>query len=267
MAVLSELYARFTHYLFAERTADAVRALIVLLLSFVFARIAGRWVAHFTAAQPDRSVVLSRIVKWGVLLVGLSSALNELGFSLSVVLGAAGVLTVAIGFAAQTTLSNLISGFFLFGDRPFRIGDVIEVDGVSGEVLSVDMMATTLRTLDNRFVRIPNEMIIKTKLQNFTRFPIRRVDFSIPVAHHEDFGRIRALLLEIIDQSPLCLEEPAPSVFIQSFGELSVQVQVWAWTRTENTQELRATMGPALQEGLGALRRATAATILEDATR
>lgn len=244
-----------------ERVVDGARAAALFAFTALAASLLGRWSRRLVALRGDiqRAVLVGRLVAWGILLLGFAGALEELGFKLNVVLGAAGVLTVAVGFAAQTTLSNLISGFFLFGERPFRVGDVIEVDGLAGEVLSVDMMATTLRTPDNRFVRIPNELVLKTKVTNHTRFPLRRLDITLALGHHEDFARVRALLLDIADKSTLCLAEPAPTVFITSLGEASAQVQLWLWTRTDQLQQLKASITAEIQEALAQANRATAA--------
>jgi small-conductance mechanosensitive channel len=248
-------------FLTTERVVDAARAFMLFAITVLAASLLGRWVRRLVALRGDiqRAVLVGRLVAWVLVLLGFAGALEEMGFKLNVVLGAAGVLTVAIGFAAQTTLSNLISGFFLFGERPFRVGDLIEVDGLAGEVLSVDMMATTLRTPDNRFVRIPNELVLKTKVTNHTRFPLRRLDITLALGHHEDFGRVRALLLDIADKSALCLAEPAPTVFIASLGEASAQVQLWLWTRTDQLQQLRSSITAEIQEALAQANRATAA--------
>jgi small conductance mechanosensitive channel len=242
-----------------DRLVDGVRAIALLFITAIVASLVGRWVRRLMSLRGDvqRAVLVGRLVAWGLFALGFAGALEEMGFKLHVVLGAAGVLTVAVGFAAQTTLSNLISGFFLFGERPFRVGDTIEVDGLQGEVLSVDMMATTLRMPDNRFVRIPNELVLKTKVINHTRFPLRRLELTLALAHEEDFGRIRAMLLEVADRNAFCLAEPAPSVFIASQGETSIQVQLWLWARTDRLQDLKASISTQIQEVLARTKRAT----------
>ena len=116
------------------------------------------------------------------------SALRELGFKLSVLLGAAGVLTVAVGFASQTSASNIISGLFLLGERPFSVGDVIRVGSTTGEVLSIDLLSAKLRTFENLFVRIPNETLIKSEVTNLSRLPVRRLDLKIGIAYKEEVG-------------------------------------------------------------------------------
>lgn len=255
--MLKNLLDAFVRMLTSEQATDWIRASLFLFVAVVASRLFGRWVRRFvgTRGDPQRAVLAGRLAAWGLLLFGLAMSLDELGFKLRVLLGAAGVFSVAAGFASQTTLSNLISGFFLFGERPFKVGDVIEVDNMTGEVISIDMMATKLRTMDNRFVRIPNELVIKTKVVNHTRFPIRRLDLVVPVAHPEDYSRIRATLLAIADKNTLCLAEPPPSVFIAGFGETTLNVQVWLWTRTSNLQELKVTISEEIQRALSGTRR------------
>jgi len=219
---------RLIHGFTTQHAIAGGRALFILALGLLVARLIGRWLRLWIGGRgdPQRAELVGRLTSWGIFGLSLAGALQELGFQLGVLLGAAGVLTVAIGFASQTTLSNLISGFFLFGESPFKIGDAIEVEGVTGEVLSVDMMSTKLRTFDNRYVRIPNELIIKTKVINYTRFPIRRLDLSLRILHQEHFDRVRELVLEMIEDNTLTLDQPTPMVFISSFGELTLEMRV-----------------------------------------
>jgi small-conductance mechanosensitive channel len=235
---------------FTTQHAIAIlRALFILALGFVVARLIGRWLRLWIAGRgdPQRAELVGRLSTWGIFGLSLAGALQELGFQLGVLLGAAGVLTVAIGFASQTTLSNLISGFFLFGESPFKLGDTIEVEGVTGEVLSIDMMSTKLRTFDNRYVRIPNELIIKTKVLNYTRFPIRRLDLGLRIIHQEEFERVREIVLEVIDDDTLALDQPAPAVFVSKFGEMTLEVGLWVWVQTKDFGDLQTTLPGELQ--------------------
>jgi small-conductance mechanosensitive channel len=259
---MDDLFEKLVGPFTTERAADSLRAAIIVLVSATIARFAGRAVDRIVRLRGDahRGLLIGRLVGWAILSLGLTAALDELGFKLHVLLGAAGIATVAIGLATQTTLSNLVSGFFLYGERPFSVGDSIEVEGMSGDVISVNLLSTLIRTFDNRLVRIPNELLIKTKLVNYTRFPLRRLDLTIPIGHHEAFAEIRARLLEIADKHPLCLAEPPPSAFIATFGETNTQVQLWLWARTEHLQELRATITAEIHQSLQTVKRGTQPT-------
>lgn len=246
-------FHRLLGFFTAERTEDFAHAVLILGVTLIGARLVGRWARRVAGGGGrQRSLVFGRLSSWAVLFFGLTTAFQELGFKLSVLLGAAGVLSVAIGFASQTTLSNLISGFFLFGESPFRVGDTLEVDGLTGEVLSIDVMATTLRTADNRFVRIPNETLIKTKLVNQTRFPLRRLDLTIRIPPRGDFAGLRTRILELLERHPLCLAEPPPLVFVSDFGADSTAIQVSVWTETKHLLRLRAALSVDLPTALHA---------------
>ena len=133
------------------------------------------------------------------------TALKQLGFDLGILLGAAGILSVAIGFASQTSAANIISGLFVVGERSVSVGDVIQVSTFTGEVLSIDWLSIKLRTFDNLYVRIPNEAFIKSEVTNLSKFPVRRVDLQVSIALREDIGHARSVLLQVAEDNVLCL--------------------------------------------------------------
>lgn len=231
-------------WLGSETAAMVLRAVILLALGLVLASLASRLVNRLASRRFSvHHLQLSRrLVYYGVLALFVASALRELGFSLAVLMGAAGVLTVAIGFASQTSASNLISGLFLIGERPFEVGDIIRVETTTGEVLSIDALSVKLRTFDNLFVRIPNETLIKTEVTTLTRFPIRRIDLNLGVAYKEDIDRVRDVLFEVADANPRCLDEPPPLFIFLGFGDSALSIQFSAWAKRENFLELRNTI-------------------------
>lgn len=186
------------------------------------------------------------LLRKGVFYAGLAClaglVLPELGFKLGPLLGAAGVLGVAVGFASQTSASNLISGIFLLSEKAFAVGDVIEVEGVTGTVLSVDLLSVKLRTFDNRYVRVPNETLVKSRVVNITRFPIRRLDINIGVAYKEDVDRVRRVLLDIADRNPLCLDEPAPIFVFQNFGDSALEFLFAVWFERSDFLALKTSL-------------------------
>jgi small-conductance mechanosensitive channel len=191
---------------------------------------------------PQSAMLLRRLVFYPIVILSLMAALNQLGFHLGVLLGAAGLLTVALGFASQTSASNLISGLFLIAERPFVVGNIITVEGVTGEVLSIDLLSVKLRTFDNLYVRVPNETIIKTRVTNNSHFPIRRFDMAVGVAYKEDLDRVRTILNEVADRNPLVLTEPAPLFIFMGFGDSSLDMQFSVWAQRETWLEMRNQM-------------------------
>jgi small-conductance mechanosensitive channel len=184
-------------------------------------------------------MLAAKIIHYVLMVLVIVIFLTELGLSLTPLLGAAGVLGVAIGFASQTSVSNIISGFFLIAERPFSVGDVIQVGATTGVVLSIDTLSAKLRTFDNRFVRIPNETLVKSEVINLTKFPIRRVEVSVSVAYKEDLKRVREILMDIAESNPLALQEPAPLINFNQFGASSVDLFFLVWTNKENFIQLK----------------------------
>jgi small-conductance mechanosensitive channel len=174
--------------------------------------------------------------------------MKELGFDLSVVLGAAGILSVAIGFASQTSASNLISGLFLMMERPFSIGDIIKVGDTTGEVISIDLLSVKVRTFDNLFVRLPNESMIKTQVTTLTRFPIRRADIKVGIAYKENIEKVKDILTNLAETNPICLEEPAPLFILLGFGNSSIDIQFSVWAKKENFLTLKNTFYQEIKE-------------------
>jgi small-conductance mechanosensitive channel len=202
---MDEIIQTLTNIAGSTQMRTIGKAIAILAVGFFVARLLHKYlpVQRFHA---QHQLILRRIVKYAILGVSLAWALQVLGFSLGLLLGTAGILTVAIGFAAQTSASNLISGIFLMAEQPFVIGDIIKVADTTGTVVSVDWLSVRLRTFDNLLVRIPNETMLKSNVTNLTHYPVRRLDMQIGVAYKEDIERVRRVLEEVADKNPICLE-------------------------------------------------------------
>ena len=225
-------------------TPEFVRALragvfIVLGLTITYsvAYAAGRFL--LSRHSPHFSQLIRKLIFYVGAVIILMSVLSELGFNLTGLLATAGVATVAVGFAAQTSLSNLISGLFLIGERPFQIGDLIRVDGTLGIVDSIDLLSIKLRTLDNLYVRIPNEAMIKNPVTNITRYPLRRMDLNIGVAYKEDVGRVMEILRELARDNPYALDDPQPLILFDNFGDSALLFKFGLWFEKSNFLNLR----------------------------
>ena len=193
-------------------------------------------------------MVLKKLIRYLGFAFVCILALNQVGLNLGAILGAAGVAGIAIGFAAQTSLSNIISGFFLIGERPFELGDIIEVDGVCGTVDTIGLLSLTLRTFDNRSVRIPNETLVKNKVINVTRHPIRRNNLDIGVAYDENIGHVLSVLRDVAEKNVQCLDEPDPLIIFTGFGDSSLNFMLGAWCLQEDYGTLRNSLPRELKE-------------------
>lgn len=224
--------------------AAVVGVLGILLAVWIPRRLTSK------SLHPQASLAIKMITRYALLSITGIWVLRILGIDLSVLLGAAGILTVAIGFASQTSASNLISGLFLMVERPFVVGDLIKVAELTGTVISVDPLSVKLRTFDNLLVRIPNETVLKSNVTNLTHYPVRRYDLKLKVGVEEDLGVVRSILNEVAVLNPICLEEPAPSILYLGYGESCIEVQFSAWSTSENFLQLKRELFEQVQVAL-----------------
>jgi small-conductance mechanosensitive channel len=209
----------------------ALRAAVIIIAGIVLGRVLGGLAARIAARRGSAQgeMITRRFVFYGVMGIAIFMVLDTLGVELGVLLGAAGILTVALGFASQTSASNLISGLFLLGERPFSVGDVIQIGDRTGVVLSVDLLSVKLRTFDNLFVRVPNETLIKSEIVNLSRHPIRRIDVELRLAYSEDLDKVDRILRELAHEDPDILEEPEPVFWVDKLGDSAIHVRFLVW--------------------------------------
>lgn len=238
---LRDLLDRLYAFALGERGGAFVQAALLFLLGIFVSRFVGRAVGRLLRNRMGlQGVILARrLTTYTLLVLFAVSALHTAGFDLTVLLGAAGVLTVALGFASQTSVSNLISGLFLIGERAFEIGESVEIGTIRGEIIAIDWMSVKIRTFDNLMVRLPNETVLKSQITNMSRFPIRRLDQPLSVAYGSDLDQVRDVLNQVIDDHPMCLDEPKPVLFHKGFGDSAILLQLSVWILTPNFLEMK----------------------------
>ncbi len=241
MELLSTNIGNITELLLHPRTLSIVRCGFWIVIGIPLVYQISKWIRSLLSKRfaAQQGMVVGNIVRYFGLIIIIVTVFKELGFNLTPLLGAAGIVGIALGFASQTSVSNIISGIFLIIEKPFEVDDLITVGSTTGLVLSVDMLSVKIRTLDNKFVRIPNETIIKSEVTNVTRFPIRRIDLTISIAFKEDVKKVRETLLDIAANNNRCLQEPEPIIIISGFGNLSVDLVFAIWCRKEDWLSLK----------------------------
>lgn len=223
-----------------DRIHEIIIAVLFAIIGFFVARLVSN---TFTATIGKRlnqhqNLIWKKGIFYFIFILFLVTSLREAGFKLSVFLGAAGILTVALGFASQTSASNLISGLFLIGEGSFEVGDTIRLTlirghTIEGEIVSIDLLSVKLLTLDNIYIRVPNEQLIKAPVYNLTRFPIRRIPITLFINQHENIEKVRKVLIETADSYSLVLDEPRPNMTITAFRESSIEVSFTVWTQQQ----------------------------------
>ena len=240
----------FHQYLTPERLNTVIRVILTLAIGIpliIFVRkLVQKLVRNRLSPQSEQLVV--RIVYYSLALILVVMVLNEFGFKVSALLGAAGIIGIAVGFAAQTSISNIISGIFLISEKPFVVGDVIEVGSIIGEIQSIDLLSLKLKTVDNKFVRVPNETVIKTEVINLTRFPARRVDIKITVSYKENLKKVQELLIKIAEEEPKALKEPQAIVRVDSFGDSGIDFIFGVWGKTSELFSLKTEIMMRIKE-------------------
>lgn len=244
------------HGLTLEALMPVIKALLILMVGLFISSLVARSVARLLKNRVSKQhMLLTRRIIYSVLIIlFLMSALDQMGFDLNILLGTAGIFTLAIGIASQTSVSNLISGLFLIIERPFVIGDTISVNNISGELVSIDLLSIKLKTPDNRFVRIPNDTVIKTAVINNSRYSTRRFDCVLGVAYKEDLIQVEELLKKIANENDYSLDSPEPSVAIIAFADSSVQLKLCVWCEREHFSKLKLSLQQQLKASLEAYK-------------
>jgi small conductance mechanosensitive channel len=163
------------------------------------------------------------------MIFGLVMAAAQLGIDVGAALAGLGVAGIAVAFAAQDSVANVISGIIIFWDKPFNVGDWIKVADQFGRVNNITLRSTRIRTARNTYVVIPNKAIIDAVLENLTQHGELRVDVPIGIAYKEDIRAARRVLLEAVGRLDGIKRDPAPDVVVEELGDSSVNLLVRVW--------------------------------------
>lgn len=176
---------------------------------------------------------LETALKYVLLTIGFLSALAAVGVNTASLLASLGIAGLTLGFAARDALSNLISGILIYWDRPFVIGDLVEVEGQYGRVDRITLRSTRVVTPDGRMLAVPNSTIINRLVASYTNFPQLRIDVPITVGVGEDLARVREILLELVRSDEDYAESPPSRVVVKELNDYNVLLEIQAWINDE----------------------------------
>lgn len=213
--------------------------LSILLVAKIFAALAGRLVKNaIRRANLSLSTLLEEffvsMASKAVMLIGVLIVLTQLGVEIGPALAGLGVVGFIVGFALQETLSNFASGLMILVYRPFDVGDVVEVAGITGKVRLMSLVSTTIVTFDNQRLVVPNTKIWGDVIRNVTAEKNRRVDMVFGIGYEDDIGHAEQILNDIVKGHELVLKQPEPTIKLNTLGESSVDFVVRPWVRTDN---------------------------------
>ena len=239
-----------------DRLSEILVAIILCFIGFLIARLVSNTFIRTIGSRLNshQRLLWRRGIFYFIFLLFIMTSLREAGFKLSVFLGAAGILTVALGFASQTSATNLISGLFLIGEGSFEVGDTIQItlirgQTIEGQVISIDLLSVKLLTLDNVYIRLPNEQLIRTPVMNLSKYPIRRIPITLAINFHEDIIKVRQVLLDVAAKYPLVMDDPKATVTVTAFRESSIELLFSVWCRQENALKVRDEMQERVRNG------------------
>jgi small conductance mechanosensitive channel len=172
-------------------------------------------------------------LKLVVLVIGIITALDAAGIQVSALLASLGIAGLTIGFAAQDAFSNIVSGLLIFLDRPFVIGDLVEIEGRYGRVADITLRSTRIVTSDGKMLAVPNTEVINKTVASYTNFPHLRLDIPITVGVTEDLNQVRHVLMGLVRDRSVYLPEPAPRVVVTQLNDYNVAIELQVWIKNE----------------------------------
>ncbi len=223
---------RFTTW---ENLIHAVFSLITILIFYIIYRVVKGIVKKrlTVSMKPALAQGISKAISYVFYVLMVMYVLGLFGINLGAVWGAAGIAGVAIGFAAQTSVSNLISGLFVVTDKAMKIGDFIEVDGVSGTVDAIGFLSVRVHTADNQLVRIPNSLVINNKLKNYATYDYRRHVFEFSVDYSSDLDKTLEAIRQVPARCPTVVTDEGhePAVWYVALGESGITMNLIVWCK------------------------------------
>ena len=220
---------------------NIVAALAIIIVGLIIARMISNAVNRLMISRKIDATVadfLSALVRYGIIAFTLIAALGRVGVQTASVIAVLGAACLAVGLALQGSLSNLAAGVLLVMFRPFRAGEYVDLGGVAGTVLSVQIFSTTMRTADGKIIVIPNGKIIAGNIINFSREPVRRNEFIIGVAYDSDIDQVKQILTDIIQSEDRILKDREMTVRLNELGASSINFVVRVWSNSGDLQNV-----------------------------
>lgn len=222
-----------------ERVPQLILALLVLLFASWISRFVGNrlHLIKVRSQNPYMSGLVRMIVRSAIMLMGVLIALDLIGLTsvVGAVLGSAGVVGLVLGFAFRDIAENYIAGILLSVRRPFEPGEHVMIDNREGKVISVNSRATVLMTMDGNHLQLPNSLVFKSVVLNYSKNPKRRFDFSMLIDGAQSIREAQTLAMEAITQIEGVLNEPAPAWTVVEFGAAGIQLRFYGWVNQRET--------------------------------
>ena len=220
---------------FLTMTAVVIGSLFLLLIIARFIRaMAKRGLRRISNLSLLMQDFLAKVVYWLIFVIGLMVVLSLFGVNITPLFAVVGGASFILAFAMQDTLGNLASGLMIMINKPFDVGDLVDTNGVLGVVEAVSIVSTTVRTLDNQVVILPNSSVWGSIITNVTVSPTRRVDMVFGIGYSDDIETAQKVLEKLVKDHPLVLDDPEPTIAVHELADSSVNFVCRPWTKTED---------------------------------
>lgn len=211
-----------------------VLAIAVLIIAVAIAKKVKKLVQKRTSKRLDDPLLakfIAKVSQWAIIVLGFAIAMHlvELGGIARGLLASAGITGIVLGFAFRDIGENLLAGVLLAFNRPFNVGDTIQSDTINGVVKTLDLRNTHIRSFDGKDIYVPNAMILKNPLHNYTKDGLLRFDFVVGIDQGDDAIHARDLILRSMDNVDGVLKEPAPAVAVEELAKSTVNLRVYYW--------------------------------------
>lgn len=210
-----------------------IAALVIFLVALWVAGLVAKTIRDVSLRReiaPELATLFSRVGRWSVIILGTIWALDMVNFNVTAFVAGLGIVGFTVGFALQDIAKNFVAGILLLLQRPFEIGQAIQVAGHSGTVTEVSLRATEIRTLDGLQVFIPNADVYTNALTNYSRATQRRITLQVGVAYGTDLDQATQVALAAVSQVPGVIgDDPEPVVVFDSFGDSSINFSLYYW--------------------------------------
>ena len=210
---------------------NLITGIAILVISIILARTLSLSLKRFLKEKVarDQVEIIVKLVYYAIIASACVIALPMLGVKLSGLLVAGGIVGLAIGFASQNIVENLLAGIILMFERPIKIGNGVNIDGTTGIVEDIQIMSTTLRSYDGLYIRLPNQKVLAANITNFVSNVARRVDYDIGIRYSDDADKAITLIKDFLDAQPMVLKNPEPIVFVSELGDSAVIIALRFW--------------------------------------